>query len=101
VRFVRVADGWHLVDDAGKLIAALKTEIELLALMAFCERFLNDPKRLPEHFTVERDGTRYTVTPLGGAGENLAIVVAGGGASRTVETAFVLAPEDLPPQDQP
>jgi hypothetical protein len=93
MKFIEANGEWHLVAHTGLIIASLKSEVEVLALRAFCERYFTAPARLPEHFWVERHGERYCVTPLGGPGEKLAIVVSGPGVSRTIATAFELSPE--------
>jgi hypothetical protein len=98
MRFVQREGVWDLVEDgdpAGvRVIATLKNEVEVLALHEFSQRFLVSPRRVPEHFQISHKGTDYTVTPLGAAGEKLALVVAGSGFSSTIATAFTLAPGD-------
>jgi hypothetical protein len=93
-----VEGGWQLVGETAPgntvLLATLKSKVEIQALRQFCEYFLQDPHQIPEHFLVESGGKRYTVTPLGGAGEKLTLLVAGeGGEAARVATEFVLAPK--------
>lgn len=96
MRFIRVEGGWQLVDEGAaegaRVIAFLKSEVEAAALLSFCEQYLADPRRVPEHFTVAHEGQWYTVTPLGGPGEPLTLLVGReGGVPARITTTFVLA----------
>ena len=96
MRFVQTGDGWELVDDGSRVIAALRSKLEVLALYTFCEKFLDGPRGVPEHFSIEYKGEEYTVTPLGGSGEKINLMVTGSGESTTIRTQFVLPPAEPP-----
>jgi hypothetical protein len=93
MRFVKGEGAWHLVDDESRVLATLRDEVEVLALREFCVFFVADDARVPERFQVEHGGRRYVVTPLGGPGEPLTLVIAGPEEWRsTVQTGLVLRP---------
>jgi hypothetical protein len=92
LRFVQREAGWELVDDdrSGVTVAVLKSETEIVALRAFCERFAESGGRLPEHFHVDFRGDRYVITPVESPENRLTLVVRGPGGSCSIETAIVL-----------
>ena len=94
MQFVQENGVWLLVTNAetGKrrIIAELRSEIEVVALSEFCRLTLSAHDRIPEHFSVTYEGVDYTVTPLGAPGEKLDLVIRGRDHSSTVATEFVL-----------
>jgi hypothetical protein len=94
MRFIRGEGFWQLVTgDAPaetRVIATLRTELEVLALTRFCEHYLADPGALPSRFEIEYQGRTYRVYFLGGSGEKLTLHIDGGGEVLSVVTEFVL-----------
>jgi len=91
MRFEQREDGWALVDGDSRLLATLRSEVEVLALREFCTRFVERPGSVPEHFTIAFRGLRYTVTPLGGQGEHLTLLItAPDGVRSRIDTGLVL-----------
>jgi hypothetical protein len=91
MRFVQSGEGWQLVDDQSRVLATLRSEVEVLALKQFCVHFVANSATVPEHFVVVLRGQRHVVTPLGGPGENLTLLITGPEGLRvTVETGLRL-----------
>jgi hypothetical protein len=95
MRFVPHEDGWRLIDDSNpgdaRVLATLRSEVEVLAMAAFCKHYLADPDSVPSRFEVRHLGRPCTVYFLGGPGDRLTLHITGeDGTVIDVATEFVL-----------
>jgi hypothetical protein len=95
MRFVEHEGCWRLVDDSApgqsRVLATLRSEVEVLAMAAFCEHYLADPNNLPSRFEVRHGARTHVVFFLGGRGGRLTLHVEGeDGTVTDVATEFVL-----------